>query len=82
MRKLLAQLDEEYDRLCQGDWATLEACWKWHTGLLGKQVVVECPGALHRGRLREQSFDGLELELGDGGTLRLVPETVRHVTAE
>src|SRR5438309_5368080 len=50
-RLLIAQLDEEYDRLCTGDRATLEACWKWHTGLLGRQVVVECHDATHRGRL-------------------------------
>src|SRR5262249_30814773 len=76
---LLGQLDEEYDRLCQGDLGTLEACWKWHTGLLGKRVVVECPDAVHRGRLREQSFDGLHLEIAGEATLRVLPELVRHM---
>src|SRR5579885_441409 len=33
-RTLIRHLDEEYDRLCAGDLATLEACWKWHVGLL------------------------------------------------
>src|SRR5262249_27159318 len=77
---LLGQLDEEYDRLCQGDHATLEACWKWHTGLLGKSVVVECHGALHRGRLCEQAFEGLELELMGGERIHILPEMIRHVT--
>src|SRR5581483_444373 len=27
-RILIEHLDEEYDRLCQGDYGTLEACWK------------------------------------------------------
>jgi BirA family biotin operon repressor/biotin-[acetyl-CoA-carboxylase] ligase len=77
---LLGQLDEEYDRLCRGDHATLEACWKWHSGLLGKPVVVECHDALYRGRLREQAFDGLELELSGGERIQILPEMVRHVT--
>jgi BirA family biotin operon repressor/biotin-[acetyl-CoA-carboxylase] ligase len=79
---LLHYLDAEYNRLCQGDLATLEACWKWHSGLLGKRVVVECHDAVHRGRLREQGFDGLELEGADGALLRFVPELVQHVQAE
>src|SRR5262249_35834747 len=41
-RRLLEQLDEEYERLCQGDWAMLEAHWKWRVGLLGKLVRAEC----------------------------------------
>jgi BirA family biotin operon repressor/biotin-[acetyl-CoA-carboxylase] ligase len=78
-RLLLAHLDEEYERLCQGDLDTLEACWKWRLGLLGKQVEAECPDGMHRGRLREVSWEGLELERPDGSALRLLPETVRHL---
>jgi BirA family biotin operon repressor/biotin-[acetyl-CoA-carboxylase] ligase len=77
-RLLIEQLDEEYDRLCQGDTATLEACWKWRIGLLDKQVVVECHDAPYRGRLREMTWERMELETG-GGTLSLRPETVRHL---
>jgi BirA family biotin operon repressor/biotin-[acetyl-CoA-carboxylase] ligase len=81
-RGLLAQLDEEYDRLCQGDVATLEACWKWRVGLLGKQVLAECAGGSHRGRLLELGWDGLQLELPGGDLLCLPPEAVRHLTGE
>src|SRR5262249_27619283 len=49
-RVLIGQLDEEYGRLLQGDLATLEACWKWRVGLLGKQVVAECHDGPVRGR--------------------------------
>src|SRR5262249_7266361 len=31
-RLLIGQLDEEYDRLCAGDLAELEACWTWRVG--------------------------------------------------
>ena len=78
-RLLIVQLDEEYDRLCSGDTATLEACWKWHTGLLGKQVVVECHDATHRGRLLEQGWEGLQLERAGGDVMTLQPEMVRHL---
>jgi BirA family biotin operon repressor/biotin-[acetyl-CoA-carboxylase] ligase len=81
-RRLIAELDEGYARLCAGELSELEASWKWRLGLLGKRVAAECPGALHRGRLREVAFDGLELEFDDGRPLRLAPETVRHLDAE
>src|SRR5262249_58825543 len=77
---LIAGLDEEYDRLCQGDLATLEACWKWRLGLLGRQVRAECHGAVHHGRLRELGWDGLALETAGGAMLRLPPEMVQHLT--
>jgi BirA family biotin operon repressor/biotin-[acetyl-CoA-carboxylase] ligase len=78
-RRLIAQLDEEYDRLCGGDLATLESCWKWRVGLLGRPVVVESAGATHRGRLCELGWDGVVLGFADGSTLNLAPEIVRHV---
>jgi len=79
-RQLIEQLDEEYDRLCQGDLATLKSCWKWRFGLLGKQVIAQCQGGEHRGRLREIGWDALEIEAA-GKTLRLRPETVLHIEA-
>jgi BirA family biotin operon repressor/biotin-[acetyl-CoA-carboxylase] ligase len=81
-RRLLAELDEEYDRLCQGDLATLEACWKWRVGLLGKPVRAELAGGNHLGRLLELGWDGLQLELPDGELVCLPPEAVRHLTPE
>jgi BirA family biotin operon repressor/biotin-[acetyl-CoA-carboxylase] ligase len=78
-RRLIATLDEEYDRIISGDLATLEACWKWRIGLIGKQVLVECNDDDHQGRLREMTFDGLELELGNGKSLSLRPEMVQHI---
>ena len=60
---LLRRMDEEYTRLLDGDLATLEACWKRHVGLLGRDVIAErYDGPTHRGRLLELGFDGVELE--------------------
>ncbi len=78
-RQLLLQLDEEYGRLARGDLATLESCWKWRLGLLGKRVLVECHDASHRGRLRDMTFDEIQLELGRGNLLRLSPESIKHI---
>lgn len=79
-RRLIRQLDEEYDRLCQGDLHTLEACWKWRLGLLGKQVTAECRDRCVTGRLLDAGWDGLLLG-SESGVLRLQPEAVRHLRA-
>jgi BirA family biotin operon repressor/biotin-[acetyl-CoA-carboxylase] ligase len=77
-RLLIDCLDREYHHLIRGGLATLEACWKWRLGLLGRDVVIEqFDGTRHRGRLREAAFDGLTLERADGSIATLVPEQVR-----
>jgi BirA family transcriptional regulator, biotin operon repressor / biotin---[acetyl-CoA-carboxylase] ligase len=82
-RTLLAELDREYDLLMQGELATLEACWKWRLGLLGREVIAETfDGTRYRGRLRECAFGGLEIVQADGAALRLEPEQVRALTGE
>jgi BirA family biotin operon repressor/biotin-[acetyl-CoA-carboxylase] ligase len=80
-RRLIEELDREYDRLCQGDLGTLEACWKWRLGVLGKTVQVEGIDQSHHGRLRELTWDQLELETPAGKRIVLRPETVRHIEA-
>ena len=77
-RELIKQLDEEYERLCQGDLATLEARWQWRTGLLGQHVLMECQDASHRGRLRELTWDGLILEQTGGEALHLPAQGASH----
>ncbi|HJZ56439.1 MAG TPA: biotin--[acetyl-CoA-carboxylase] ligase [Gemmataceae bacterium] len=79
---VVACLDAEYTRLLGGERVAVEADWKWRTGLLGRQVAVELTdGTFVRGRMREISFDALEVELPDGDTRTIVPETVAHVRA-
>jgi BirA family biotin operon repressor/biotin-[acetyl-CoA-carboxylase] ligase len=77
-RLLLEELDTGYDALLQGDLGTLEATWKWHVGLLGKETLAECSDGWHRGRLVEMGFNGVELR-GPDGELLLPPEKVLHL---
>jgi len=79
-RLLIAHLDEAYQRLCAGEFDSLENAWKRRLGLLGKQVLVESHDAVYRGRLRKLTWDGLVLEVADGQAVRLLPESVRHLT--
>ena len=79
-RLLLTQLDEEYDRLCQGDHATLETSWKQHIGLVGQNVSAECTDGVRRGRLLEMGFDGILLDLVGGVPVMLAPESILHLT--
>ena len=79
---VIRKLDAEYDRLLRGERVAVEADWKWRVGLLGRPVAVELTdGATVAGRLREMTFDALELDTV-GGVRVVVPETVRHITAE
>jgi BirA family biotin operon repressor/biotin-[acetyl-CoA-carboxylase] ligase len=78
-RRLITLLDEEYDRLNQGDLGTLEACWKWHVGLLGRHVAAECADRTVHGRLRDLTFNGVLLEPASGELVSLLPEVVKHL---
>jgi BirA family biotin operon repressor/biotin-[acetyl-CoA-carboxylase] ligase len=79
-RDLIVRLDEEYDRLCRGDLTTLEESWKWRIGLIGEPVQVDCLDGERRGRLRDCTFAGLEIEMADGSVFRPLPENVRHIS--
>jgi BirA family biotin operon repressor/biotin-[acetyl-CoA-carboxylase] ligase len=81
-REVLAQMDEQFAALVDGDLAIVEACWKWHLGLLGRPVAAECHDGVVRGRLRALTFAALELEQRDGTTQVLVPEKVLHLDRE
>lgn len=77
---VITSLNHEYDLLMHGELTTLESCWKWRVGLLGRMVEVErYDGRRHQGRLLEMAFDGLDLIAKDGERLRLAPEEVRHI---
>jgi BirA family biotin operon repressor/biotin-[acetyl-CoA-carboxylase] ligase len=78
-RLLIRQLDEDYDLLCGGDLGTLEACWKWHLGLLGRQVRARCLDGTEQGRLLELGFDGARLRRADGTAVVLAPEAVLNM---
>ena len=77
---VLRALDSEYTRLQNGEQVAVEADWKWRIGLLGHHVLVECTdGSSLQGRLRDMSFEALELEVDSPIPLRITPETVAHI---
>jgi BirA family biotin operon repressor/biotin-[acetyl-CoA-carboxylase] ligase len=80
-RELITQLDEQYDRLSNGDLETLEAAWRSALRLLGQRVVVETHGGLHPGCLTAVGWDGLVLDEDGGPTRQFVPEAVLHIHA-
>jgi BirA family biotin operon repressor/biotin-[acetyl-CoA-carboxylase] ligase len=80
-RQLICRLDEEYDRFLQGDMQTLEASWKRRLGLLGTPVVAECADGEWHGQLIDVGWDGVQLETSSG-SVRLLPEMVRHLWPE
>ncbi len=77
-RMLIGELDAEYARLCGGDLATLEACWKWRLGLLGRPVVAETAGSIVAGRLLELTPQAVVIETA-AGVRTLVPESVQQL---
>jgi BirA family biotin operon repressor/biotin-[acetyl-CoA-carboxylase] ligase len=80
-RVLLAEMDAEYDLLTQGDFGSLEACWKRRLGLIGCAVIAECfDGTRVRGRLVECGFGGIDID-APVGLKRLAPEQVRSLLA-
>lgn len=77
---VIRRLTTEYDRLLAGELVPLEADWKWRVGLLGRAVVAElADGTAVTGRLRELSFDGVELDAGGLVPRVLRPEMVRQL---
>ena len=79
---LLHFMDERYTQLLTDDLTTLEACWKKHLNLVGREVHIECyDGPVHCGRLLKLAFDGIELKRPGMTSLVLPPETVRHLDA-
>jgi BirA family biotin operon repressor/biotin-[acetyl-CoA-carboxylase] ligase len=76
---LIRQLDRDYETLCRGNLDMVERRWKDHLGLLGKQVIAECHGTSHCGRLIELSFHSVKLARAGQPPLVLVPERIQHL---
>ena len=77
---VIQRLDRAYERLLSGTQNTIEHEWKERIGLVGQSVRIESmDGSTLKGRLLDMRFDRLELELQDGSTQAIVPETARHI---
>jgi BirA family biotin operon repressor/biotin-[acetyl-CoA-carboxylase] ligase len=77
-RRLLLRLDEEYQRLLDGDLPGLEARWAEGLGLLGQRVRAECADGVRVGLLTGLSFTAVDLE-GPTQRERLRPEAILHL---
>jgi BirA family biotin operon repressor/biotin-[acetyl-CoA-carboxylase] ligase len=77
--ELIHQLDRQYGLMVDGAVNTLETSWKGRLGLVGKDVIVEGVNQQYRGRLCDAAFAGLDLEVGPGDVVRLLPESVRQL---
>jgi BirA family biotin operon repressor/biotin-[acetyl-CoA-carboxylase] ligase len=78
-RRLIGRLDQEYQRLLEGDVAGLEARWRVRLALAGELVEVEGHPDHHHGELLEVTFAGLVLKSASGDFLRLAPEMIKHI---
>ena len=82
LKSVIHHLDDGYDRVLSGDLNTLENRWKQRIGLVGHQVRIDLVDGGHRfGRLRDMSFDGLELETGEHAVEAILPELIRGLSA-
>jgi BirA family biotin operon repressor/biotin-[acetyl-CoA-carboxylase] ligase len=77
-RLLIGRLDEEYDRLCRGDCEWLETRWVERLGLLGGVATAECTDGEWNGRVAAIGWYCVQLETSTG-TVKLTPETIRHL---
>jgi BirA family biotin operon repressor/biotin-[acetyl-CoA-carboxylase] ligase len=83
LRRLIVNLDTEYDRLLAGRITNLESCWRWRLGLVDRRVTIEkMDGATVKGVLRELGFQGVHLSMDVGEHLQIAPEMIRHIHAE
>jgi len=77
---LLDVLDRFYQGMCRHELTPLEQRWQEGLGLLRRYVTAECHDGEVSGTLRGLSFEGVELDLGEGAICRLSPESIRHLT--
>lgn len=76
VRTLLGHLDRDYAELLAGRAEDLESRWRWHSGLLGRQVVVLANEGPVRGRLVEMNFASVVLQDAEGALHAWPPEAV------
>jgi BirA family biotin operon repressor/biotin-[acetyl-CoA-carboxylase] ligase len=79
-RMLLAVLDEEMGRLLSEGPGQLEALWRWHLGLLGRNALSEGAAGVVEGRILDIGFDSVVIET-NGQAVTLAPEGITGLTA-
>jgi BirA family biotin operon repressor/biotin-[acetyl-CoA-carboxylase] ligase len=81
VQTLVRLLDEGFGELSAGRAADLEARWRFHSALLGRQVSLESRGRQSSGRLLELGFEGVILA-SDSGELCFLPEEIDRLTPD
>ncbi len=81
LRALIHQLDANYADLRAGHDADLTASWRWHSGLLGRQVEVSTGDGVFRGRLEDLTLTQVMLQEPNGNVRRFEPEAVETISA-
>ncbi len=79
LRTALRRLDDYYDDLLQGRVGDLESRWRWHSGLLGRPVMVHTQGQQFAGRLLELNLTDVVLRDTEGTVRHLAPEAIEHI---
>jgi BirA family biotin operon repressor/biotin-[acetyl-CoA-carboxylase] ligase len=76
---LLRLLDQGYADLRAGSLIDLESRWRWHGGLLGREVRLTSRGETLTGRLIELGFAGIVVETPAGAQRCFAPEAVTEL---
>ena len=79
-RRLLVQLDADYEGMCAGDVASLQSSWRTNLALLNRQVRVETGDGWCQGKLLRLDLESVVVERSCGDHLTLQPERVQHLT--
>jgi BirA family biotin operon repressor/biotin-[acetyl-CoA-carboxylase] ligase len=77
---LLDSLDAYYAEILEGQLQDLEARWRWHSSLLGRQVILQAGEEVMLGRLLEQDFDRIEMRTSGGQMRSFRPEEVERIS--
>jgi len=81
-KELIAHLDQQYHLLLEGNIQTLESHWQGRLDLLGKNVIAETVNDIHRGRLTDVAFAGVNILTDSDEIVRLSPESIRQLRTE
>jgi BirA family biotin operon repressor/biotin-[acetyl-CoA-carboxylase] ligase len=79
-RTLIQHLDMTYDEIRRGFVTDLEARWRWQTGLLGTDVVVQTTADTYQGRLLDLTFSSVLLETAEGELRGIASQQIEHIT--
>jgi BirA family transcriptional regulator, biotin operon repressor / biotin---[acetyl-CoA-carboxylase] ligase len=78
-RTLIQSLDAGYSELLAGTTGDLEARWRWHSGLLGKQATLRTAVTTCTGRIVDFTFVAVTVQVADGEIRRIDPELIQQI---